>query len=177
MWWIGLLLIGGMPFAAGSMEDLEEEVRRQDADTEVRWRATYRARLSYPQTLSAGVGLLRTRMPHSWECLTPCPYNGLFLQVEPGVNGVQLAAGYATLKGQQRNSEHWITDPLVGFATKGVLLRTWGDATLNPSNRDYAGIEFAYSIVRFNFSVGALRAIDGHDGDEWLTTFGFGWGF
>ena len=179
-----LLIALAAPIVAAqedAVDDFTAEVRQkvatEDADISARWAATYRARISYPLTVSAGVGLIRAKLPRSWECQTACPFNGWMLQLEPGLHGVQFSAGYAMLMGQQRGGGRFIDDVLVGFAAKGVLLRSWGDANLNPPDRSFAGFELSYSVVRFNFSVGALRRIDSTPGNDWITTFGFGWGF
>jgi len=152
-------------------------VREEDEQRESHWVGFYRVRAGYPQTLSGGLSVIRARLPKTWECVTTCPFRGLVLQVEPGLHGAQVGAGFATLMAEKRQRKHRLADVHVAFGVKGVLLRTWSGANISPPDSTFAGIEFSYTVTGFNFSVGTLRRIDNEAGADWLVSGGFGWGF
>lgn len=165
--------------AAGRVEDrpLIDAVREEDEQRQTRWTGFHRVRVGYPQTISAGLGVIRARLPESWDCVTPCPFRGLLLQLEPGLHGAQLSAGFATLIAEKRHRKRFLADVYLAFGVKGVLLRTWDGANLTPPNRTFAGIEFSYTVTRINFSIGTLRRVDRAPGDDWIVSAGMGWGF
>ena len=155
----------------------EEDIRLEELSRTPRWTGTMRARLTYPQTASFGIGAIRTKLPASWECVVTCPYQGWIVQLEPGVHGIQAAAGYATLLGEQRHRRRFLADAWLGWAVKGVVLRTWDGASLGPDERTWAGAEFAFTVTRVNFSLGTLRRVGGAGDRDWILTGGIGWGF
>ena len=156
---------------------LIDQVREEDEQRETRWTGFHRVRAGYPQTVSAGLGVIRARLPESWECVTVCPFRGLVLQVEPGLHGVQLGGGFATLMAEKRHRKRFLADVHVAFGVKGVLLHRWDDANLAPAERTFAGIEFSYTVTRVNFSIGTLRRVDRVPGGDWIVSGGIGWGF
>jgi hypothetical protein len=155
----------------------EDDIRAEELSRTARWTGTMRARLTYPQTASFGIGAIRSKLPASWECVATCPYQGWIVQVEPGVHGIQAAAGYGTLLGEQRHRRRFLADAWLGWAVKGVVLRTWDGASLGPDERNWAGAEFAFTVTRVNFSLGTLRRLGGEGDREWILTGGIGWGF
>jgi hypothetical protein len=137
-----------------------------------------RVRLSYPQLLSGAVGVMRSRKPADFECITTCKHRGLLLQVEPGIGGIQLGAGWVLVVGGTGKNKRFLSDVFVGWGFKGVLLRTWGESPLNPPDQTFAGFEGDFSIASTNFSFGVMRGIDpGPEDETWLITGGLGWGF
>ena len=156
---------------------LIEQVRQEDEQRETRWTLFPRVRAGYPQGLSAGLGVIRARLPTSWECVTACPFRGLTLQVEPGIRGVQLSAGFATLIAEQHHRKHFVSDVHVAFGVKGVLLHRWDDSTRSSAERRFAGIEFSFTVTRINFSIGTMRRLERVPGGDWIVSAGAGWGF
>jgi len=162
------------PVDARSLIDL---VRQEDERRETRWTGFHRFRVGYPQTVSAGLGVVRARLPESWECVTSCPFRGLVLQVEPGIRGIQLGAGFATLMAEKHHLKHFLHDIHVAFGVKGVVLHRWDGSERSAAERTFAGVEFSYTVTRINFSIGTLRRIDRVPGGDWIVSAGFGWGF
>jgi hypothetical protein len=165
-----------MPRAAEDPTALDL-VRAEDEQRQARWAGFQRIRVGYPQSVSAGLGVIRARLPKSWDCVTTCPYRGLVLQIEPGLHGAQLSAGYATMMAEQRHRKRFLADIYLAFGVKGVLLKTWNGATLTPEDRTFAGVEFSLTVTRINISVGTLRRVDSGPGGDWIATAGMGWGF
>ena len=156
---------------------LIEQVREEDEQRETRWAGFHRIRAGYPQTISAGLGVIRARLPQSWECVTACPFRGLVLQAEPGLGGIQLGAGFATLVAEKRHNKSFLADIHVGFGVKGVLFHDWNDGDLTAAERTYAGVEFGITVTRINISICTMRRIDRVPGDDWIVSAGMGWGF
>jgi hypothetical protein len=156
---------------------LIDAVREEDEQRQTRWTGFPRVRVGYPQTISGGLGVIRSRLPESWDCVTTCPFRGLVLQLEPGLHGAQLSAGFATLMAEKGHRKRFLSDVYLAFGVKGVLLRTWDGANLTPPNRTFAGIEFSYTVTRINFSIGTLHRVDQAPGDDWIVSAGMGWGF
>ncbi len=65
----------------------------------------------------------------------------------------------------------------MGFAVKAALLRTWGNATLDPPGQTFAGVEGAFTVTRVNFSLGLFGRLSDRGDRDWLATAGIGWGF
>lgn len=161
-----------------SPADLTRQLEAHDRDLETRRVGLLRLRLSYPQRLSGAVGLMRVRQPADYDCTTVCDYRGPFVQVEPGMAGIQLGAGYAVLVGERRRNEHYLASVYVGFGIKGVIARTWDPGSLDPPDQTLVGVEGAFTITSVNFSLGLLRSVSSGPVDErWVVTGGLGWGF
>ncbi len=175
------LLLAGMPCRADDPEPDRpsvEDVRANDQETERRLYVVARARLSYPQRLSVGAGAFFVRQPVDHECLTACYFRGLLVQVEPGLEGGQVSAGYAVAVAETLGAGRFVPSVHVGYAFKGALLRTWGDADVEIRDETYAGVETEFTIVRVNFSLAAFRRVSSDPtGDPWLLAGGIGWGF
>ena len=165
------------PHSAAEERSLAELVRDEDEQRETRWTGFHRVRAGYPQTISAGLGVIRARLPESWECVTVCPFRGMILQLEPGIRGVQLSAGFATLMAEKRKRKHFLANVPIAFGVKGTLVHRWDDAAQTASERTFAGIEFSYTVTRINFSIGTLRRLERIAGDDWIVSAGMGWGF
>jgi hypothetical protein len=170
----------GLPCVAEDAESGSpgvEEVRANDARTERRAFVVGRARISVPQEVSVAAAGLFVRQPVDHDCATACYFRGLLVQVEPGLAGGQIAAGYAVVVGETRSTPHLVRAVHVGYAFKGALLRTWGDE-VDPPDATWLGPEAEFTIVKVNFSLGAFRRISGRsDDDRWLVSGGIGWGF
>jgi hypothetical protein len=179
------LLPGALPCLAVEDEVFDdetkaliEEVRRYDSRTERRHVGLIGARLSHPQQVSASVGMMWVRQPADWDCSTACDFRGPLVQIQPGLAGTQLSAGYGILIGEKGRSKHWVRRAIVGWAAKLAVLRTYGNADVEPPDQTFIGGEAEFTITQVNFSVGVMRAVGHADGgDDWLVTAGIGWGF
>jgi hypothetical protein len=160
-----------------SPADLEAQILEEQESAERRWVGLLRARVTYPQRLSGGIGTLAARLPADYDCRTVCDYSGLMLQIEPGLTGGQLSAGWARVLGEKKNNKFFLHDVYVGFGAKAVLMRTWGDSPLRPQNQTLAGVEGEFTIARVNFSLGLLHSLADRPEDRWVITGGIGWGF
>lgn len=176
-----VLATAGIPCAAGepvSASPGVEDVRANDRETERRAFVVARARLSRPQELSVAAGGLFVRQPVDHDCATACYFRGLLVQVEPGLGGGQLSAGYAVVVGETLTTPQFIRAVHVGYAFKGALLRTWGDSGVEPPDSTWVGAESEFTIVKVNFSLGAFHRVSGEPTDDrWLLAGGIGWGF
>lgn len=152
---------------------------RQEQDSEsLRWVGTVRARLSYPQRFSVGLGTLAAPRPAEHECVEVCLYRGLIAQIEPGISGGQFSIGWARLVADRRGAAPLLTNVYVGWGLRATLLRTWGDSGLTPEEQTLAGIEGQFSVARVGFSLGVMyRLSPDHERSPYLVTGGLGWGF
>jgi len=181
----GLLLVATTVLGgevAGDVTPLDESdplTRILEAeDSELRTIGLLRARLTYPQLVSGAVGVMWVRMPKEFECVTVCRHRGKFIQVEPGIAGIQLAAGYAVVLGEKKSNKWYLRRVYVGWGIKAALLHTWGGSPLDPPDQDFVGLEGSFTIAGFNVSVGLMHGIDRSPEDaRWLVTGGLGWGF
>jgi len=180
-----LALLAALPCPAGqgaaedgSPADLIDEVREHDSRTEPRRVGLIGLRLSHPQKVAGSLGAIWVRQPLDFDCATVCDFRGPFFEVEPGLAGAQVGAGYAVLVGEKGRNTRYLRRVYVGLGIRGTLLRTWGNASVTPSEQTFAGVEVDATIAQVNFRVGLLRSLSDPDsGDRWLVTGGIGWGF
>ncbi len=154
-----------------------DDIHAEEESRTARWTGLWRARGSYPQTLSGGIGAIRAKLPEDWVCVATCRLSGWVFQVEPGLHGGQIRAGYATLMAEKRHRDRFLSNVWVGFGVKGVVLRTWGGANVTPPDQTLAGIELSFTVTRMNFSLGTLRRISSGSAADWIITGGVGLGF
>jgi hypothetical protein len=180
-----LALLAALPCrsADGTQENgvstgLIEAVREHDARTERRRFGLLGLRLSYPQQVAGSVGAIWVRQPIDFDCSTVCDFRGPIAQIEPGLAGARLAAGYAVLVGETGSNARYLRRVYVGLGIKGTLLRTWGNANVTPADQTFAGVEVSATVAQVNFRVGLLRSLSHTEsGDRWLIAGGLGWGF
>lgn len=182
-----LVVAGAMAFAApGSAAgdeapatpDLAARILETEADTVARTVGVLRARASYPQRVSFAVGLMRTRQPADYDCSNVCDHRGLVLEVEPGLGGVQVGAGWGLVLGRRVGAGPFLTSYYVGLGVRGVALRTWGEASDDVRDQTFLGLEGQFSIASASFTLGLLhRVSDEPEADRWRVTGGLGWGF
>jgi hypothetical protein len=153
------------------------QVTEELTDLDRRWYGLMRFRWSYPQKLSAGLGVMVVQQPRDADCATGCMVHGWHFEVEPGLYGLQGSAGWGKLVGETGRTEHLMTVAYYGWAVRAVVLRTWGDSPLTPTSQTLAGIEGGFSIIRLNFSLGLMRSLASHPDEDWLISVGMGWGF
>src|SRR5262245_63267083 len=105
---MALVVSLGIPCAASASSAPDEptvaQVREQDASTERRTYVVARARISTAQELSLGASAFVVRQPLDHDCSTACYFRGLLVQLEPGLGGGQLAAGYAVAVAETRTT-------------------------------------------------------------------------
>jgi len=155
-----------------------EAVARQDADRVRRRAGTLRVRWASPQQVGLAVGALWVQQPRDYDCATVCDYAGLQVQVEGSTGGVQVAAGYANLVGETGRNRRYLSRVFTGFGVRGVVLRTFGNARLEPRRQTFAGLELAYTVTRISMTLGLARRISSApEADRWRVVGGLGWGY
>lgn len=118
-----------------------------------------RARLASPQIAAAAVSGLFFREPAEFDCSIFCDMGGLQVQAEAGLGGGSVGVGWASLVGERTRSQQLVRAVFLGFGARAVLLRTWGEANLDPPGRTYGGIEGAFTITQVRFTLGVYREI------------------
>ena len=157
--------------------DLTSRILEEEQDSELRVVGVSRARVSFPQRVSAGVGAIFSRQPTIYDCNTVCEFRGLFVQAEPGYSGGQLGIGYADIMGEKGDRD-FLSKVYLAWGIKAALLKTWNGADLTPSNQTLLGLEGDFTVIRINFSLGVFKHVGSGDPDEpWVLTGGVGWGY
>lgn len=146
-------------------------------DVEPRRVAVAAVHASYPQVLSASLGLLLSRQPSDYVCTTPCDFWGTFAELEPGLGGGKLSLGWGRVIGEQRGTGPLLTSAYLGLAVKASVLHTWGEPPGVPAGQTYAGLELELSIAKVNMGAGLLSRVAGDRGRHLLVTGYLGWGF
>lgn len=164
--------------AGGGAAEPLQRVLAEEATLDRRVLTTARVRFGYPLRASAGLTTVIGRLPAAWECETTCRLRGPIVRVEPGLAGLQVNAGYGSIIGETRSPHRFVREVFVGWSLEGAVLRTWGDSPIEPDSRTYVGAEAAFTITRVNFTLGAMRRLEGGTAhDRWLVTGGIGLGF
>jgi len=163
--------------AALAREKALQQVQDELQDVERRWYGLTRLRVGYPQKFSAGFGAIFVELPSDTDCSTGCSLRGWHFEVEPGLYGVQGSVGWGKLTGQTGGTKRLMHTVYLGWAVRGVVLRTYGDYRITPIASTLAGVEGSFTIVRINFSAGLLRALSSDGADDWVVTAGIGFGF
>jgi hypothetical protein len=139
---------------------------------------TWRLRASWPLQVAGAVGALWGRRSEALDCTTVCEFRGLHVQAEAGTGGAQVAAGWASVVGETDRSGRWLSRVYVGYAVRGVVLRSGGWSTLNPAAQTFAGVEGTVSATRTSISVAVYRRVSrGPSSEPWVVGAGVGWGF
>lgn len=154
-----------------------QQVRENLANEEKRWYAIMRARWSYPQKISAGMGLLFTRQRSDADCSNPCTMYGWHFEVEPGLYGVQGSVGWGKVVAESGSTKRLLHTVYFGWAFRGLVLRTWGNGPLTPTEQTLVGLEADYSLLRVNYSLGIMRSLTSDADRDWVISLGIGWGF
>lgn len=135
-----------------------------------------RVRASNLLTVSAGAGVMRTRVPRGFECWDVCRFKGPLALVEIGASGAQVGLGWGRMSGPLRPGPPWLRDVLLGISAKGVVLRTWRG--LDPPDQTLVGVEGTFAAVRGHVTLGAYRSVHPSEVDDaWQFGWGIGWGF
>jgi len=154
-----------------------QQVRDELASVEDRWYGITRARWSYPQKYSVAMGAILTEQRKDADCSNPCMMHGWHFEVEPGLYGVQGSVGWGKLVAEAGSSGRLMHTVYLGWAFRGVVLRTWGDSPLMPTAQTLAGVEASFSLLRLNYSIGVLRSLSSKADSDWVFAAGIGWGF
>jgi hypothetical protein len=158
--------------------ELVDRIIREDRDLERRVAGLWRARLSDPLFVSAGVGAIVVKMPSAYECVTVCEWRGLMAMADAGVHGAQVDVGWGVVVADQIDREHFLSRVYMAYGLKASVMRTWGDSGLNPPDQTLAGVEGEFNIIGLNISLGVYRHVGGGDPeDDWILAGGLGWGF
>lgn len=164
--------------AARSAEEQAMKRVREELETlERRWYGIARFRYSYPQQLSAGFGAMFVNQPKDTDCSSSCMVQGWQFEIEPGRYGIQGSVGWGKLVGETGQTERLMRTVHLGWAIRGVVLRTWGDFRFTPVAKTLVGIEGSFSFARLNFSLAILHKVSSGPGNDWVVSSGAGFGF
>jgi hypothetical protein len=133
--------------------------------------------ISYPLVASASIAVMATSQPRSYDCTTPCDFRGFFAELEPGLGGGKLSAGWARVTGNTNRSGSFLRAGFIGAAYKFTVLRTWGDHGWVDAGRTYAGFELAVPVAQANVAIGLMYRVDSGGSKRWMVIGGAGWGF
>ena len=158
-------------------EQAMQRVREELENTERRWYAIGRIRYTYPQEVSAGVGAILAEQPRDTDCSSTCMLQGWQFEIEPGLYGLQGSVGWGKLVGETGRTRRMMYDVHLGWAVRGVVMRTYRDYRFRPLPKTLAGIEGSFTFAGLNFTVGVLHSLSSGDYEDWLISSGVGFGF
>jgi len=168
---------GSTETAAPTEEQAMQRVREELENLERRWYGIARFRYSYPQQLSAGFGAMFVVQPRDSDCSTTCMVQGWQVEIEPGRYGIQGSVGWGKLVGETGSTKHLMYDIHLGWAVRGVVMRTYGDFRYKPLPKTLAGVEGSFTFAGLNFSLGILHSLSSDSETDWLISSGIGFGF
>lgn len=160
-----------------SLAAIDAELRRE-TEREHQLFGLARARVSYPQLASVGLGMLIGERSKAYDCTIQCEVDGWLASVEAGVGGVAWSLGPAYLIGELGDNKYFLSRRYMGYSVRGSVLRTWGETPSRPDREWLAGVEGQFTVVSLNLTLGVYRRIGHHGvGEPWLVSGGIGWGF
>jgi hypothetical protein len=166
------------PPGEGSGDVLMRAVAAAEQTREVRHYLLPGVNIAFPQRVSASFSVLFTTVPTYLDCRAVCDVRGVIVQLEPGLAGGQVSLGFARIIAQSGEAERVLSSFHLAYGLKAALLRTWGDAPLNPEHQTLAGVEGEFTIDRVNFRLGVLRRVVAAAPHERMFLMGgLGWGF
>lgn len=155
-----------------------DEIRARNADTTRRAYVLGRVQLDYPRRLTASSGVIVTRLPRDFDCVTTCLIQGATVHGTLGLSGAGFAVGYGSFVGETGVSGSFLRHVYVGWGARAAYLRTWKDAWATPEGGDYVGVETAATAAQFALTVGFYRQVGPASAANDLRIFvGAGWGF
>lgn len=161
-----------------SVDELMTQIRDLETAVESRPVGLLGLHLARPERVSGSAGVLFAQVPKLSTCRYLCTYSGALVQLGAGWSGGRLSAGWAKVSGERKGNGFFLSDPLVGIAFKGTVMRTWHDPIDTEPDRWYLGAEVEGSIARVNMRLGLLYRLEHHDeSSPWLISAGIGWGF
>jgi hypothetical protein len=145
-----------------------------EADGPDTWRTAglIRAHWDYPAQASVGFGVIVAKMPSSFDCRTPCHFNGVTFQGSAGIGGGELAVGYGSLVGETGREDWLIRRSFIGYGVRAAAVRTWGTSTPDSEGDTFLGVEGAMAVAQFGLRLGVF-----HGENDWRVFGGLGWGF
>ena len=156
---------------------IDRELRRE-TEREHQLFGLARARVSYPQLASVGLGMLIGERSKAYDCTIQCEVDGWLASVEAGVGGAVWSLGPAYLIGELGDNKYFLSRRYMGYSVRGSVMRTWGDTPYRPDREWHAGVEGQFTVVSLNLTLGIYRRIGEHGhGEPWLFSGGIGWGF
>lgn len=158
-------------------EQATQRVREELENLERRWYGIGRVRYTYPQQLSVGFGAIIVNQPKDTDCSSTCMVTGWQFEIEPGLYGTQASVGWGKLTGATGRTKRLMHTVYLGWAVRGVVLRTYRDFRYTPLPKTLAGVEGSFTFARLNFSLGLLRSLSSGAGDDWIISSGAGFGF
>ena len=168
---------GSTETAAPTEEQAMQRVRENLENLERRWYGIARFRYSYPQQLSAGFGAMFVKQPRDADCSSTCMVQGWQFEIEPGRYGIQGSVGWGKLVAETGRTRRLMYNVHLGWAVRGVVMRTYGDFRFTPIPKTMAGVEGSFSFASLNFSLSLLRSISSDTDTDWLISSGIGFGF
>jgi hypothetical protein len=158
-------------------EQAMQRVREELENLERRWYGIARFRYSYPQQLSVGFGAMLVNQPKDTDCSSTCMVWGWQFEIEPGLYGTQASVGWGKLSGSTGRTKRLMHTIYLGWAVRGVVLRTYRDFRYTPLPKTLAGVEGSFTFARLNFSVGLLHSLSSGTDKDWIISSGAGFGF
>ena len=121
-------------------------------------------RYSTPIKVSWALGVVFMKL-HSSHA-----YSGFFTQIEPGIAGCKLNAGY-------RFGEHHFL-PVYNIGLAVSVMQTWGSPLQGvESDQTYAGLELVGAFSMIGLNGGVFKHVAGDDEDSnWIYSLGIGLG-
>lgn len=158
--------------------EIRGEIRRELETTHIRRPWFLGARVSHPQKVSASIGWIFSRQPTAYRCGTVCDYQGWTVSLEPGLGGGKVSGGYGRIFSVESLEGNRLRRIYMAGAGRLALLRTWGDANLEPIARTFVGFEGSIAVTQVQLNVGVFRRVSSGDPQEdWLVSVGLGYGF
>jgi hypothetical protein len=158
-------------------EEIEAELRRE-TEREHQLFGLARARVSYPQLASVGLGMLIGEHSRAYDCTIQCEVDGWLASVEAGAGGAVFSLGPAHLIGELGDNKYFLSRRYMGYSVRGSVMRTWGETPRRADREWLAGLEGQFTVVSLNLTLGFYRRITDHrEGSPWLVSGGIGWGF
>ena len=149
-----------------------------DAEEEGRVYALARVHWDYPLKVSAGSGILLTRLPRDYNCVTTCPMRGFTVKGAVGLGGGEASVGWASMVAETGRSRRLLRHVYVGYGLRAAYVRTWGESNVSPEGDDFVGLQSAWTIAQFNVTFGVFRRVPAADpGQDTHVFAGLGWGF
>lgn len=121
-------------------------------------------RYSTPIKISGVFGVVFMQL-HGGNC-----YSGFFTQIEPGIAGGKLNAGY------RFGGHHFM--PLYNIGLAASVMQTWGNPLQGvESDQTYIGLELVGAFSMVGMNCGVFKHIAGDDEDSnWIYSLGIGVG-
>lgn len=160
-----------------TLEEIATELERE-TERQHQLFGLARARVSYPQLASVGLGMLIGERSRAYDCTIQCEVDGWLASVEAGAGGAVFSLGPAYLIGEIGDNKYFLSRRYMGYSVRGSVMRTYGETPRRADREWLAGVEGQFTVVSLNLTLGFYRRITDHrEGSPWLVSGGIGWGF